>query len=94
MTETLAFMMFVMCIIFWVVRCSLRTLERNKVLWETYAIAQEAVLDCIEDLDMEMVGEGCGTRAKRRAKLLEQRSNARAAAEAALEQLIKVGEYV
>jgi len=71
-----------------------KTSERNKALWETYAIAQEATLDCIKDLEEKVAGEGYRTRAKRRAKLYEQMLNSRTAAVDALEQLIEAGEYV
>jgi hypothetical protein len=61
--------------------------------WKSYALALEVENDCIEDYFLEPDSEGCGTRAKRRNALAQQRMNAINAKYVALRQLTSLGEY-
>jgi hypothetical protein len=51
------------------------------------------IIECYDDLKLEPLGEGCMTRYRRNALLLDQQDNARVAAFKAFDELARIGEY-
>jgi hypothetical protein len=74
-------------------RAEFHRLSRVKEVWKSYALALEVSNECAWDYNVEIDGEGCGTRAKRRDKVALHWFNADIAADEALDELRRLGEY-
>jgi len=96
--EILALVFFVLfwsLFINWVHQLTLlHKVRKTKELWKTYALSLEVALECVDELEVEIPGEGCRTRSRRREPILIQQSNARISALRALDTLMTTGEYV
>jgi hypothetical protein len=62
-------------------------------LWKTYALALEVIDECESELRLEIPGEGCMKRCRRREPYLDQRDNAVRMAGETLSKLEQSGEY-
>jgi hypothetical protein len=60
--------------------------------WKSLALALEVELECYEDWQQDVPGEGCGTRAKRLDRITRELGHATDARWAAINTLITLGE--